>query len=121
MPETTPEVIAAYEAALPEDDRVKRKKMFGSPCAFVKRQMFFGTFEETLVARVGPERVRSLANQPGMQVFTLSPGKTWDDYVQMDLSVAPAVFAELAAEALSWADALPKKRKGNNGWPSFAD
>jgi len=107
----SPEVIAAYETALPDDIRVERKKMFGSPCAFVNRQMFFGIFEESIVARVGPERVQALSEQAGMQVFTLSPGKQWKDYVQMDLTVDPTIFAELASEALSWAAALPKKGK----------
>jgi hypothetical protein len=111
MPALSPEIIAAYETALPDDIRIKRKTMFGSPCAFVNRQMFFGTFEESLVARVGPERVRALAEQAGMQVFTLSPGKQWDDYVQINLTVDSAIFAELASEALSWAAALPKKVK----------
>lgn len=111
MPEPSPEVTAAYEAALPDDTRIERKRMFGSPCAFVNRQMFFGTFEESLVARVGPERVAALAEEEGMQVFTLSPGKQWNDYVQMDLTVDPSIFAELASEALSWAAALPKKSK----------
>jgi len=104
-------VIAAYEAALPDDPTVVRKKMFGSPCAFVNRQMFFGTFEQTLVARIGPERVQALAEQAGIQVFKPSPDKEWDDYVQMELTVDPALFAELAAEALSWAAALPSRAK----------
>jgi hypothetical protein len=46
-----------------------------------------------------------------MQIFTLSPGKQWNDYVQIDLTVDPAMLAELASEALSWAAALPKKAK----------
>lgn len=103
--------LAAYQAALPDDERVEQKKMFGSPAAFVNRQMFFGTFEETLVARVGPDRVQVLAEQTGLQVFTLSPEKQWPDYVQLALSVDPALVAELAAEALTWAAALPKKVK----------
>ncbi len=111
MQTPSPAVTAAYQTALPDDPRVERKKMFGSPCAFVNRQMFFGTFEETLVARVGPARVRALAEQAGMQIFTPSPGKEWNDYVQMDLTVAPAMLAELATEALCWAAALPKKVK----------
>ena len=111
MSEPSPEVIATYETALPDDERVEQKKMFGSPCAFVNRQMFFGTFEQSIVARVGPERVQALAEQAGMQVFTLAPDKQWDDYVQMDGTVDPATLADLAAEALSWAAALPKKVK----------
>jgi hypothetical protein len=101
----------AYENALPDDARVKRKKAFGTPAAFVKRQMFFGTFGETLIARVGPERAQDLIGQDGMQAFTPSPGQTWDDYVQLDLTVEAATVATLAVEALAWAAALPKKGK----------
>ncbi len=104
-------VTAAYEAALPDDIRVERKKMFDSPCAFVRRQMFFGTFGDTLVARVGPERVRALVERPGMQPFTPRPGESWDDCVQLELTVDPATQAALAAEALSWAAALPRRVK----------
>ncbi len=104
-------VVAAYETALPNDERIKRKRMFGSPCAFVNRQMFFGTFEQTLVARLGPDRVQDFVDTPGMQVFTLSPDKTWDDYIQMDATVEPSVLAEMAAEALAWCESLPPKTK----------
>jgi hypothetical protein len=110
MPESSP-AVTLYEASLPDDIRVKRKKMFGSPCAFVNRQMFFGTFEDTLVARVGPERVQALVGQDGMQAFTPSPERTWDDCVQLDLTVDPATCAALANEAMDWAAALPKKVK----------
>lgn len=107
----SPPVLSAYEAALPDDERVRRKQMFGSPCAFINRQMFFGTFEETLVARVGPRRASALAGQPGMRVFTPSEGKVWDDYVQLEPTVAPEQLATLAKEALVWAEALPKHVK----------
>lgn len=104
-------VVTAYETALPDDERIKRKKMFGSPCAFVNRQMFFGTFEETLVARLGPERVKVFAGEPGMRVFAPSPERTWDDYIQLDPTVSAAVLADMAAEALAWSEALPPKSK----------
>ena len=112
----SPAVIAAYESALPADPRVKLKKAFGTPAAFVKRQMFFGTFEETLVARVGPERVQALIGQAGIQSFTPSPGQVWDDYVQLDLTLDPELLAALAMEALAWAAALPKKRKWRSSY-----
>ena len=104
-------VVTAYETALPDDPRVQRKRMFGTPCAFVNRQMFFGTFEDTLVARIGPERVSALAGESGFQVFTLSEDKVWDDYLQMDPTTDPQKLAELAAEALEWAANLPRKVK----------
>ena len=108
---TPDDVAAIYEAALPDDPAVERKQMFGSPCAFVNRQMFFGTFEGTLVARIGPTRVRALASQPGMRVFTPSPGRTWGDYLQLMPTVDPELLAQLAIEAQAWATALPKKVK----------
>lgn len=109
--EPTPAVVAAYEAALPDDARVEKKKMFGMPCAFVNRQMFFGTFDATLVARVGPARVGVLSTQPGLRVFTPMEGRPWGDYVQVDASAAPELLQGLAAEALAWAAKLPPKGK----------
>lgn len=106
-----PTTLTAFETALPDDERVERKQMFSSPCAFVNRQMFFGTFENTLVARVGPARVRALDGQDGMTVFTLAPDKQWDDYVQLAPTADPTLLADLATEALAWAAALPKKVK----------
>jgi hypothetical protein len=107
----TPAVVAAYEAALPDDPRVERKKMFGTPCAFVNRQMFFGTFGETLVARVGPERVDALVREPGRRVFTPTEGRPWSDYVQVDATEDAAVLRAYAAEALAWTTRLPPKAK----------
>jgi len=113
MPSTA--VLTAYEAALPADSRVSRKHMFESPCAFVNRQMFFGTFEETVVARVGPERAAALADQPGMGLFSPTEGKVWNDYVQLEIPADAQLLSDLAAEALDWAAALPKKGKWKKG------
>ena len=107
--EASPAAIAAYEGALPDDSRVERKKMFGVPCAFVNRQMFFGTFEGTVIARVGPNRVAALAGQPGVRVFLPMEDRPWRDYVQLDIPADPVMLAALAAEALRWAAALPAK------------
>lgn len=109
--EANPAVLAAYEAALPDDPRVERKRMFGMPCAFVNRQMFFGTFEGSLVARVGPARVETLSGQPGMRVFTPTVDRPWRDYVQVDAMEDVEVLKGLAAEALAWAAKLPPKAK----------
>ena len=103
--------LTAYEGALPDDARIKRKRMFGSPCAFVNRQMFFGTFEQSIVARVGTRRAAALAGQPGMQLFSPGEGAIWDDYVQLELPVDAELLAKLAGEALVWAAALPKNAK----------
>lgn len=107
----TEATAAAYAAALPDDARVESKKMFGLPCAFVHRQMFFGTFDETVVARVGPARAAALAGTPGMRAFTPMEGRTWADYVQVDLPADPELLKRLASEALAWTLLLPPKVK----------
>ena len=106
-----PAVVAAYEAALGGNPHIERKKMFGMPCAFVNRQMFFGVFEDSLVARVGPMRVAALAGQPGMRVFTPMVDRPWRDYIQVGSDTPPATLQTLAAEALSWTSTLPPKEK----------
>ena len=111
MKEPSAATIAAYEAALPADPRVERKKMFGMPCAFVNRQMFFGIFDDTLVARLGAERVKALAGQGGSRVFVPTEGRTWGDYLQFDSTTKPEGLKGLAAEALAWTTKLPPKAK----------
>ena len=107
----SPAVTAAYEAALPDDPSIERKAMFGMPCAFVNRQMFFGTFGETVVARVGPARVDALVGTQGMGNFTPSEGRTWGDYVQVAATADGDLLRDLATEALSWTLRLPPKGK----------
>lgn len=109
--DVTPAAAAAYEAALPADPRVENKKMFGTPCAFVNRQMFFGTFGDSVIARVGPTRVQALAGQAGMRVFTPMEGRSWNDYVQVPPGAPAETLKGLAAEALAWTSMLPPKVK----------
>jgi hypothetical protein len=109
--DSSPAVAAAYEAALPADARIERKQMFGLPCAFVNRQMFFGCFAESVIARVGPSRVAALVAQPGMQAFTPMEGRTWEDYVQVAIPADADLLTRLAADALAWTDRLPAKAK----------
>jgi TfoX/Sxy family transcriptional regulator of competence genes len=49
---SSPELIAAFTRALPDDASVERRQMFGYPCAFVNGHMAVGLHEERLIARV---------------------------------------------------------------------
>lgn len=50
-----------FDASLPGDERVERRKMFGCPCAFVNGNMFAGVHEDKLIVRLPPEeRERSV-------------------------------------------------------------
>jgi hypothetical protein len=109
MERPTAETIAYYDAAVPVDPRARKGQMFGHPCAFVNGNMFFGTFHQTVVVRVGPERAAELAKGK-VRIFEPMPGRAWKDYVQLDAGSLPrAKLAELAGEALDWTDRLPPK------------
>jgi|CXWL01.1.fsa_nt_gi TfoX/Sxy family transcriptional regulator of competence genes len=53
-----PELVAAFDAALPRAARVERRQMFGYPCAFVNGNMAVGLHENRLIARVPSEAAR---------------------------------------------------------------
>ena len=102
--------VAAYLSALPDDVRVQRGQMFAHPCAFVNGNMFFGTFAQTLIARVGVERTAALRAE-GVPAFEPMPGRPWKDYVQLPASLGPAALAAFAREALELTAAMPPKVK----------
>lgn len=103
--------IAAYEAALPDDERVVRGQMFAHPCAFVQGNMFFGTFAQTVIARVGERRTAERVAAGG-RAFEPMPGRPWKDYVQLEPTAeGPDALRRWAAEALEATAALPPKVK----------
>jgi hypothetical protein len=110
MERPTAETIAYYDAAVPADPRAQKGQMFGHPCSFVNGNMFFGTFHQTVVVRVGAERAAALAKGK-IRIFEPMPGRAWKDYVQLDAGSLPkAKLASLAGEALDWTDKLPPKK-----------
>jgi len=109
MERPSAETIAYYEAAVPSDPRAHKGQMFGHPCAFVNGNMFFGTFHQSVVVRLGTERAAALAKGK-LRIFEPMPGRAWKEYVQLDAGALPkAKIAALAAEALDWTEKLPRK------------
>lgn len=116
MERPSPATVAAYEAALPADPRAVRSQMFGHPCAFVNGNMFFGTFAQSIVARVGTGRTAVLVASGGADPFEPMPGRPWRDYVRVDPAQASAgALAALATEALNHTAAMPPKVKAAKG------
>ncbi len=103
---------AWYADAVPADPRAVKGQMFGHPCAFVNGNMFFGTFAQSVVARVGEARAAVLAAEGTMTIFEPMSGRQWKEYVQVALGTIPdAALAALATEALVNTAALPPKVK----------
>ncbi|MCB9739464.1 MAG: hypothetical protein H6747_09370 [Deltaproteobacteria bacterium] len=110
MEKPNAETVAHYEALLPADPRVAPGKMFGHVCAFTGGHMFFGTFAQTLIARVGPDRVPELLDAEGLAQFEPMPGRPWREYVQFDpRAMDPDEARTLVADALEFTAGLPPK------------
>jgi TfoX/Sxy family transcriptional regulator of competence genes len=106
-----PELIAAFDAALPDDRRVQRRKMFGYPCAFTGGNMFTGLHQENLIVRLPEEERARLLREPGAAVFEPMPGRQMKQYV----AVPPEVIEDgeelrgWMTIALDYAASLPPK------------
>ena len=113
MEKPTEAIVRLYNSLIPDDPAVERRSMFGMPCAFVNGQMFLGTFEDSLVLRVGPARAAALHGEAGLAVFSPPRGGAWREYLQ----VSPTLLGDntrlpgLVAEALTFTAAAPPKKK----------
>lgn len=112
MEKPAPVTVAWYTDAVPADPRAVKGQMFGHPCAFVNGNMFFGTFAQSVVVRVGEARAASLAEGRGLAIFEPMPGRAWKEYVQVPTGSLPdADLVALAREALDHTAGLPPKVK----------
>lgn len=104
--------VAWYDAAVPADPRAVKGQMFGHPCAFVNGNMFFGTFADSVIARVGVPRAAELASGGELSIFEPMGGRPWKDYVQVETeAIGNAEIAHLAKEALEHTAKMPPKEK----------
>ena len=88
-------VMQAFDAALPPDPAVQRRKMFGYPAGFVNGNMFAGVFQDQIVVRL-PEAKRADLTKAGGQPFA-PMGRAMREYV-----VVPPSFHENRAALGRW-------------------
>jgi TfoX/Sxy family transcriptional regulator of competence genes len=105
-----PQLIEAFDAALPADPRVERRQMFGYPCAFVGGNMFTGLHEDNLVVRLSPEARAELLAKRGAAPFQ-PMGRVMREYVLVPkaMTVRKQELAAWLAEAFRFASSLPSK------------
>jgi TfoX/Sxy family transcriptional regulator of competence genes len=102
--------MEAFDAALPDDSLVQRRKMFGYPCAFVSGNMFAGVHQANIVVRL-PEARRGELIAAGAQQFEPMPGRPMREYVVVpDETVADATtLSSWLEEAFRFGASLPVK------------
>ena len=98
----------------------EKRKMFGYPCAFIKNNMFFGTFEDDVVLRLGEDgSKKAISVNKDLTPFEPRPGQHMRQYVVAPQKVRddPKLFDRLLAQSVKYAASLPvkerKKRKSN--------
>jgi len=109
---TPPELAAKFDRAAPKDPKVVRKPMFGYPALFLNGNMFAGTFQDKIVARLA-EDARERALKAGAKQFSPMPGRPMKEYVVVPAAdvAKPAALAKWVAQAHMYAKTLPEKEK----------
>ena len=109
---TPPELAAKFDRAAPKDPKVVRKPMFGYPALFLNGNMFAGTFQDKIVARLA-EDARERALKAGAKQFSPMPGRPMKEYVVVPAAdvAKPAALAKWVAQAHTYAKTLPAKEK----------
>jgi TfoX/Sxy family transcriptional regulator of competence genes len=106
-------LVEAFDAALPREASIERRKMFGYPAAFVRGNMATGLFKEHLIVRLPEERRLELLAEPGSTPFEPMPGRPMREYVV----VSPALVSDAQTlrrwigEAAAYAASLPARAK----------
>ncbi len=80
MPRPSDGAKAAFTAALPEDDDVAVRPMFGNVAAFHNGNMFAGLFGEDLFVRL-PDDEQAALIELGGAAFSPMPGRAMKGYV----------------------------------------
>jgi hypothetical protein len=110
-----PELVERFGAVL---DRVgtpdvKRRPMFGYPCAWVGGNMATGLFASSWWVRLPPDRLASVLESGEGRTFEVMPGRPMKGYAALpDEAVADdARIDAWIGEALAYTATLPPKKK----------
>lgn len=104
-----PDLIACFDAALPRDEQVVRRTMFGYPCAFANGNMFGGLHKDRLFVRLPEAERRALLGEPGARPFEPMPGRPMAEYVVVPRPMSNPGLSRWLDTALRYAAGLPPK------------
>ena len=93
---TSPELVAAFDKAVPTWPGVTRRPMFGYASAFVNGNMFAGTFQDSIVVRLAETDRAALLKLKGAAPFE-PMGHPMKEYV-----VVPASLVSKPKELGAW-------------------
>lgn len=107
---TSPELVAAFDKALPTSPGVTRRPMFGYASAFVNGNMFAGTFQDSIVVRLDERDRVALLKVKGAAPFE-PMGRPMKEYVVVPASIVatPKALGAWIERGHRYARALPAK------------
>lgn len=105
------DLIARFDAALPEHPGLVRKPMFGYPAAFVHGNLICGLFQDSVVVRLGKEGAAAAMANEGADPFSPMQGRVMTGYALVPEADCHdrAALAPWLARALAYTLTLPKK------------
>ena len=111
-----PELVARFDAVLPEGPGVERRQMFGYPCAFVNGNMFTGLHQESMIVRLAEADRTIMKEQHGAGLFKpFGPDSkmTMREYVTVPEPILtdPKALGALVMKSVQYASSLPPKNK----------
>ena len=107
---SSPELVAAFDKALPDSPDVTRRPMFGYASAFVNGNMFAGTFQDAIVLRLAESDRVALLKLKGAAPFE-PMGRPMKEYVVVPASIVatPKALGAWIERGHRYALALPAK------------
>jgi TfoX/Sxy family transcriptional regulator of competence genes len=107
---TPPELLAAFDKAVPASPSVTRRPMFGYASAFANGNMFAGTFQDQIVVRLAQTDRAALLKLKGAAPFE-PMGRPMKEYVVVPSSVVakPKDLAAWVERGHRYALTLPAK------------
>jgi TfoX/Sxy family transcriptional regulator of competence genes len=107
---SSPELLRAFDAALPQRALVERRKMFGYPAAFVNGNMFAGLHQDDVLVRL-PEAERQALLASGGRYFEPMPGRVVRNYLLLPEASDGAMLALWLRKAFDHTSQLPAKSR----------
>jgi hypothetical protein len=111
---SSPELVEHFGAAVERAGRddVRRKPMFGYPCAWIGGNMATGLFAQQWWVRLPPERLKAVLDSGEATSFEVMPGRPMKGYAVMPEAILgddKALDAWLR-EAFDYTATLPPKK-----------
>ena len=109
-----PSLIELFDAVLPGDPRIERRKMFGYPAAFLNGRLFAGLHQENFILKLSASDREKLIAERDARVFEPMPGRPMREYIALPaslLSERRALTAWLARSIAYVAAMAPKASK----------